>query len=141
MLPNSIIFVVHQCCACVFTVLLTWLGIGTETGNRALSGGDVISVTEVNDDIEAVSCSVLDDHVDPRVVMHYFEPAAWEVIIDLVARKTHSHIWRCGKCLGGLDDSTCEACRHWFHLSCCALKRIPKKKAWICSDCIRASAY
>jgi len=123
---------------CVAAVLMSWLSINEEVASRALSGGLRVQDTEIPDSTDAITCAVLDEHVDIHLVRPYCTPPAWTALSALVRSKADGYIWMCGICNHNLSEElsiVCEACFVWYHMRCCGLKKCPKSRSWFCHYC------
>lgn len=103
-----------------------------------MNSDKLVEETEVESRPEKVPSSVLDENVEVSLVRHYFTNDAWLLVEDVVERKRLMDVWLCNSCNKDLniDESiVCEHCLLWYHFSCIAFSKMPKKKKWFCRSC------
>jgi len=131
-------------CCWLCVVLLRWLGVADNVIERACAGGSVISELELPADHDTISCAILDDSVDIHLVRPMFSTAAWPALVALCQDKKENQVWMCAVCFHDLAEEDtallCDACLMWYHLRCCGLNSVPKKKHWFCGQCLTAAS-
>ncbi|XP_043270291.1 uncharacterized protein [Venturia canescens] len=129
-------------------VILKWL-VDEKIAFSAVHNGINIPEESVETRPNEVSDSIIDEDVNIESVRRYFSVEAWKIVEEFVKQKKDSNVFVCAMCDVDLDTTVddeshplnqkfsirCDYCMSWYHLSCVALKKLPKTKFWQCKKC------
>ena len=116
--------------------ILQWF-LNDSVSEDVFHGRQLIGEEEIEQDPEAVGCSVRDNHVDLNIMRRFFDEDAW-CAVNHVYQQCQSVAWRCTTCSGILEDDgsiCCDGCLSWIHMKCTKLKKMQRSWFCFCTNC------
>lgn len=116
-------------------IVLGWF-VTNDNVRKAIDGGSILDECAIEHNPHKISMAVFNSNVDISKIQKYFTKNGWHAIEHVLNIKFQNPLWLCPRCSKCSKEHSicCNSCLERFHLQCCNLMKVPKKK-WYCRAC------